>query len=421
MKALQLLVVAWLLPQLGNAALADATEKFIQDARAEVSASQGTALPAAQLQRAAAWLEELQIRQKTQSTLNPFAGAAAPAYELRITPKAWGQSSAEQEALNWRAQQQSAQWQAAWSSALRRRYQWILELLAQHTHVQTQLHSASLLDSEVKLNRSLVAGRDFSVKRLLDAEVALAQAQGQASIGLTRLNSQRAVLQLPAHTLTSVLDEDADLAWITPNQILDVMQQTLNEQQIPGVHAQRLQWARLHAEDTIAQTRQRLGLAAFSAERFSSAGVGSGDKRTQFTVSLNIPLGNDGFKATDTRFAAHEAELAYQQRLADDTHALTAMRTEAAALVQAWELAQVHLQRNSARMANPAVKTDPELALALRQEDARQQRDLASLALRTRAVYLQYLYSSGLLVEPPLRHWLRPGTPVLTLNTAPAP
>jgi hypothetical protein len=396
-------------------------ERFIQSARTEVGASADAPSTAA-LRGVPAWFEELQIRQKTNSGLNPYASAAAPAYELRLMPKAWGQRVAEQTALGWRAEQQAAQTQAALASALRRRYQAVLDWLSQQATTVGLLQSAQLLESEVKLNRSVVAARDFNIKRLLDAEVALARTQGQAEIALLRLNELRVQLELPAHTAQSLQAEsatsastaEAGPAWVTPQQVRWQVLQTVDTQQMPAVQALRLQWARLAAEDEIAQSRQRLGVAALSVERFNGErGFGASDKRTQFAVSLNIPLGGDGYKAIDTRLAARAAELAYQQRLIEDTHALAGLKTEALAAVQAWEVAQAGLQRQAARLGTAAPKTDPELALALRQEEARQQRDMATLEYKVRAVYVQYLFTTGVLAQAPLRNWIAQGMPLL--------
>jgi hypothetical protein len=404
-------------PLCAAANLDNALERFIEGARSEVSVAPANAGPATGWRSAASWLEEMQLRQKTNSTINPYATGAAPSYELKLTPKAWGQRAAEQEVLNWRAELQAAQYQAGLADALRRRYQVVLDVLAQHAVAQGLLQTTSLLESDVKLNKSQVAGRDFNLRRLLDAEVALSRAQGQLDAALLRLNDLRKTLDLLAHSRTSVMAEDPRVGRISPPQMRAVMAQDVNAQQIPAVHVLRLQWARLSAEEAVAQARQRPGITAVSVERFSGErGFGSSDKKTQIAVSVNIPFGNDSFKTLDSRYATHVAQLAFEQRLADETHALAMLRAEADALVQAWDLAQQGLQKNATRLANPASKSDAELALLLRQEDARQARDLFNLEHKIRVVYLQYLFASGLLAQSPWRHWLRPHTPAMAMD-----
>jgi hypothetical protein len=391
-----------------------ALDRFIQGAHAEVNTAPAAAGPATGWRSAGSWLEELQLRQKTNSTVNPYATGAAPSYELKLTPKAWGQRAAEQEALTWRADMQAAQVQAGLADALRRRYQVALDMLAQHALAQGLLQTTSLQSSELKLNKSQVGGRDFNLRRLLDAEVALARTQGLLDSALPRLNELRQTLALPAHTAASLLADDVRGGVISPPQMRAVMAQEINVQQMPAVHALRVQWARLAAEEAVAQARQRPSIAAVSVERFSGErGFGSSEKKTQIAVSVNIPLGGDSFKTLDSRYATQAAELAFAQRLADDSHTLTTLRAEADALLQAWELAQLGLQKNATRLANPAAKTDAELALLLRQEDARQLREIAGTEQKARAVYLQYLFTSGLLAQPPWRNWLRPSVPVM--------
>jgi hypothetical protein len=405
-------------PLWAAANVADALERFIQGARAEASATPAGASPATGWRSATSWLEELQLRQKTTGTLNPYATGAAPSYELKLTPKAWGQRTAEQEALNWRADLQAAQVQAGLADALRRRYQVALDTLAQHAAAHSLMQAAALQDSEVKLNKSQVAGRDFNLRRLLDAEVALSRTQGQLDAALLRLNELRQTLGLPATTRASLMVDGAGIDAITPTQMRAVMAQDINAQQIPAVRVLRLQWARLNAEEAVAQARQRPSIAALSIERFngerSQGGASGSDKKTQIGISVNIPLGGDSFKTVDSRYATQAAQLAFEQRLADDSHALATLRTEADALVLAWDMAQQALQKNATRLANPAAKGDAELALLLRQEDARQARELWAVEQKIRAVYLHYLFASGLLAQAPWRNWLRPQTPVMS-------
>jgi hypothetical protein len=412
----RLLFVAVLLcPAWGAAALPDALDRFIEGARSEAAAAQN-GLVSPMRPGASSWFETLQLRQKTNSTPNPFSNGAEPSYELRLTLKAWGQRAAEQQALGWRAQQQVAQDQVAWTQALRRRYEGALAVLAQHASTQAQLRSAALLESEVKLNRSLVAAREFNVKRLLDAEVAWAQALGQAEMGLARVNEWRASLGLASHTPASLLAEDPQNGLLTPRQMQDQVAQVLDVQPTPSAQMLRLQSARLQAESVAAQARQGLGVAAVGVEHFNSTANGSNDKKTQITLTLNIPLGGESFNTADSRFAARQAELAYQQRLAEEAHLLTTLRRELQGLVQSWELAQVGRQKQAVRLKNPAPKADPELLLALRQEEARQLKEIATLEHDSRTLYVQYLFASGLLVLQPVRNWLRDGTPTLSAD-----
>jgi hypothetical protein len=411
-----LLVAALLCPAWGAAALPDALDRFIEGAKSEAAAAQN-GLVSPMRPGVSSWFETLQLRQKTNSTPNPFSNGAEPSYELRLTLKAWGQRAAEQQALGWRAQQQVAQDQVAWAQALRRRYEAVLALLAQHASTQAQLRSAALLESEVKLNRSLVTAREFNVKRLLDAEVAWAQALGQAEIGLARVNEWRASLGLAAHSPASLLAEDPQNGLLTPRQMQDQLAQVLDMQPTPAAHMLRLQSARLQAESMAAQARQGLGVAAVGVEHFNStANLRSNDKKTQVTLTLNIPLGGESFNTADSRFAARQAELAYQQRLAEEAHLLTTLKRELQGLVQSWELAQVGRQKHALRLKTPAPKADPELLLALRQEEARQLKEIATLEQGARTLYLQYLFASGLLVQPPVRNWLRDGTPTLSAD-----
>jgi hypothetical protein len=416
LAAVLVTVLSWPLWAAANTDAAVA--RFIQDAPSDVNSAPASSGFATGWRSAGTWLEELQLRQKSNSTLNPYAEGAAPSYELRLTPKAWGQRAAEQDALNWRTDMQAAQVQAGLAGALRRRYQVALELLAQQANAQGLLQAIALQDSEVRLNKSQVTGRDFNLRRLLDAEVLLSRTQGQFDAALLRLNEWRKTVALPAHTRVSLLGDDAHSAAISPPQMRAVMARAIDTQQIPPVRALRLQWARLSAEEAVAQARQRPSIAAVSIERFSGergagGGGSSSDKRTQIAVSVNIPLGSDNFKTLDSRYATQAAALAYEQRLADETQALLMLRTDADGLLQAWELAQQGLQKNATRLANPATKNDAELALLLRQEDARQARELLSIEQKMRSVYVHYLDASGLLAQTPWRHWLRPHTPVM--------
>ncbi len=417
MKRLLLLLATLLCPALVAAALPDALDRFVAGARSEAAAAQDGLQGAPTRPGVSSWFEALQLRQKTNSTPNPFTSGAEPSYELRLTLKAWGQRAAEQEALGWRAQQQVAQDQAAFAQALRRRFELVLVLLAQHASTQAQLRSAALLESEVKLNRSLVAAREFNVKRLLDAEVAWAHALGQAEMGLLRVNELRVAMGLPPHTPASLLAEDPQNGLLTPRQMQDRVAQAVDVQATPAAQMLRLQSARLQAESLAAQTRQRLGMAAVGVEHFNSTpGASSNDKKTQITLTLNIPLGGESFNTADSRFAARQAELAYQQRLAEEAHLLAALKRDLQGLVQSWELAQAGRLKHAARLNNPAPKADPELMLALRQEEARQVKEIATLEQGTRTLYVQYLFASGLLGLQPVRSWLRDGTPTLSAD-----
>jgi hypothetical protein len=412
-----LLVAALLCPALSAAALPVALDRFIAGAASEAAAAQDSLQGTPSRPGVSSWFEALQLRQKTNSTINPFTSGAEPSYELRLTLKAWGQRAAEQEALGWRAQQHLAQEQAAKAQALRRRYDLVLALLAQHASTQAQLRSAALLESEVKLNRSLVAAREFNVKRLLDAEVAWAQALGQAEMGLVRVNELRAAMGLAPHTRASLVAEDPHNGLLTPRQMQDRVAHALDVQPTPAAQLLRLQSARLQAESVAAQARQRLGMAAVGVEHFNSvAGAGNNDKKTQVTLTLNIPLGGESFNTADSRFAARQAEADYQQRLAEEAHLLATLKRELNGLVQSWELAQAGRQKHAARLNNPAPKADPELLLALRQEEARQLKEIASLEQGTRTLYLQYLFASGMLTLQPVRSWLRDGTPTLSAD-----
>ena len=389
---------------------ASAVENFILGAQTEVASPEGAGQQIPGMSGLSSWVDELQLRQKTESTINPFASGASTAYEFRLTPKAWGQRAAEQEVLRVREEQLDAQSKNALNGALYRRYLVLLELFAQRATAQLLIVSSGLLEGEVQINRSLVGGREFSAKKLLDAEVALARSQGLAAISLRRLNALRVQLNLPPETEVQVLSENKPDWLIDHRQIRQTIGQEVSLEQLPTVTRSRLEAQRISFEADATKARQRLGIVSLSAEFVVGvSNSNSSDNRSQFMVSVNIPLGSDNFKSIDSGYALREAQAAYQQRQAVDMHSLGLMKSSMLQSLQEWELVQASLQKNAVRLATPAVKTDPELALTLRTEQVRQLKELAEVEQKTVAAYIDYLYLSGLLAEQPLRNWIRQG------------
>ena len=396
---------------------ASAVENFILGAQTEVASPEGAGQQIPGMSGLSSWVDELQLRQKTESTINPFASGASTAYEFRLTPKAWGQRAAEQEVLRVREEQLDAQSKNALNGALYRRYLVLLELFAQRATAQLLIVSSGLLEGEVQINRSLVGGREFSAKKLLDAEVALARSQGLAAISLRRLNALRVQLNLPPETEVQVLSENKPDWLIDHRQIRQTIGQEVSLEQLPTVTRSRLEAQRISFEADATKARQRLGIVSLSAEFVVGvSNSNSSDNRSQFMVSVNIPLGSDNFKSIDSGYALREAQAAYQQRQAVDMHSLGLMKSSMLQSLQEWELVQASLQKNAVRLATPAVKTDPELALTLRTEQVRQLKELAEVEQKTVAAYIDYLYLSGLLAEQPLRNWIRQGGPAIPLS-----
>lgn len=396
---------------------ASAVESFILGAQTEVTwpESAGQQIPG--MSGLSSWVEDVQIRQNTQSTINPFASGASTAYQFRLTPKAWGQRAAEQGVLSVRAGLQEAQSKDALNGALYRRYLVLLDHFAQRAATQHLIVSSGLLEGEVQINRSLVGSREFSAKKLLDAEVALARSQGLAGISLRRLNTLRAQLSLPPRTEAQVLSESKPEWFIDHRQIRQTIGQELSPEQLPAITRSRLEAQRIGFEADVIKARQRLGIVSISAEVVVGANnSNSSDNRSQFTVSVNIPLGSGNFKSIDSRYALQEAQVAYQQRQAADLHSLGLMRTSMLQWLEEWELVQASLQKNAGRLTTSAVKTDPELALTLRTEQIRQLKELADVEQKAVAAYIDYLYLSGLLAEQPLRNWIRHGGPAIPLS-----
>lgn len=400
-----------------TATSASAVETFILGAKIEAAAGEGSGQQIPGVSGLNSWVEDLQLRQKTESTINPFASGASAAYEIRLTPKAWGQRAAEQGVLGVRAEQQEAQRKDALNGALYRRYLVLLDLFVQRAVAQHLIISTSALEGDVQINRSLVASREFSAKKLLDAEVALERSRGLAGISLRRLNALRAQLNLQPASEAQVLAENSPDWFIDHRHVRQTIRQELNPQQLPAVVRSRLAADRIGFEANVINARQRFGIVSLSAEyAVGSINPNSSDNRFQFTVSVNIPLGSDNFKAVDSRYALREAQAAYQQRQAADMHSLGLMKSGMLQQLDEWELAQASLQKNVARLATHAVKTDPELALTLRAEQVRQLKELADIEQKTVAAYIDYLHLSGLLAEQPLRNWIRQGGPVIPLS-----
>ena len=396
---------------------ASAVESFILGAQAEVASPEGAGQQIPGMSGLSSWVEVLQLRQTTASTINPFARGASAAYEIRLTPKAWGQRAAEQGVLSARAGLREAQSKDALNGALYRRYLVLLDLFAQRAAAQHLIVSSGLLEGEVQINRSLVGGREFSARKLLDAEVALAWSQGLAGIALRRLNALRAQLNLPPETEAQVLSESKADWLIDDRQIRQTIGQELSLEQLPAVTRSRLEVDRISFEADAIKAKQRLGIVSLGAEVVVGANnSNSSDNRSQFTVSVNIPLGSDNFKSIDSRYALQEAQVAYQQRQAADLHSLGLMRTSMLQWLDEWELVQASLLKNAGRLTTSAVKTDPELALTLRSEQIRQLKELADVEQKTRAAYIDYLYLSGLLAGQPLRNWIRQGGPAIPLS-----
>jgi hypothetical protein len=400
--------------QTGISTTISTVDNFIANAQVEAVDPQKTANRIPAIGGLSAWVEDIQVRQQTDSTFNPFARKSSPAYEFRVTPKAWGQREAEQESLNLRSEIQEAQYKKALNDALYRRYLVLIDLFAQQTTAQLLINSSTLLESEVQLNKSLIGSREFNIKKLLDAEVAVARTQGLTTISVGRLNSLRAQVELKPTTEVQVAAEDK-LDWLVDyNQIRETMRQEIDPQRIPAIMIPRLQVARISAEEKVNKTRQRFSVNALSSE--FTLGANNADYKTKFMVSVNIPLGSENFKSLDNRYALQEAEAAYQLRLGTDKHTLALLKFNALQLLQERDLLQVSIQKNASRLATNAGKTDAELGLILRLENVRQLRELADIEHKTMTAYLEYLYVAGHLIEQPLRNWIRRDRPVIASN-----
>ena len=393
--------------------LATAAERFILDAHTEAVSATSATLRSPEIKGMNYWVEDIQLRQSTEFTNSPFGRGASPTYQVRVTPKAWGQTQAEQAVLQLRSEEQEVQHKQALNSALYRRYQLLVDLMAQYAAVQQLINSFSLLNAEVQISRSLVGGRDFNTK-LLETEVAVARTQGLIQVGLQRLNFLRAQIGLPPDTEGQVIAQNRPDWFIDYPQIQEAMRLELDPQQILGVSETRLQMERISLEDNVLKTKQRFGIAALSADYTFSANRSSNS--AQIMLSLNIPLGADNFKSIDNRYALQEAQNAYAQRLAADTYALRIMRLNMLQLLQEWDLTKVSLQKNTARLASNGAKTDPELALTLRLEQSRQIKDQGDLEQKIMVTYVEYLYRSGLLAAQPLRNWIRRDSPAIAMN-----
>jgi hypothetical protein len=389
-----------------------AINTFLLAAQTELDTVNTTRKNIPELSGLSSWIEESQIRVNAADETQPadlnkgIADVYSQSYGIRVKPKAWGQRDAEQKILQLRSHQEDALYNEALNTELSRRYNLILELIAQRNQTDFLLESNELLNKQVQLNRSLVNSAEFNEENLLDVEIAFEQTKDMVDLNLRRLHDLQSQLKIPDNSKET-------LDWlISVPQMHSIMAQAIEPQQIPEVIKSRLDLEQAKAKNQHKKSTQQLGinLLRFQVDDTDDP---KKDLKLGFMVGVNIPLGSENFQTAETRHDMYDAHFKLHDSTYTTAQGLDEKRTKMKWLLEEWQVTQKQMDKLNARLEKDYAKSNPQLALALHIEHAKKLKELLDIHQEALTLYIGYLTIAGQLTTQPLRNWLHTKIPTL--------
>ena len=399
-----------------------AINTFLLAAQTEYDNVNATRKGIPELNGLSSWIEESQVRVNVADENQPadlnkgISDVYTKTYGIRVKPKAWGQRDAEQKILQLRSHQEDALYNESLNTELNRRYNLILELIAQRNQTDFLLESDALLNKQVQLNRSLVNSTEFNEENLLDVEIAFEQTKDLVDLNVRRLHDLQSQLKMPADSKETLMTANNALDWlISVPQMYGIMSQAIEPQQIPEVIKSRLNLEQAKAENQHKKSTQQLGINLLRFQVDDSDDPKK-DLKLGFLVGVNIPLGSENFQTTETRHDMYDAHFKLHDSTYTTAQGLDEKRTKMKWLLEEWQVTQKQMDKLNARLEKDYAKSNPQLALALHIEHAKKLKELLDIHQEALTLYVSYLTIAGQLTAQPLRNWLHAKIP--TLQTA---
>jgi hypothetical protein len=389
-----------------------AINRFLLAAQADLDTVNAARKNIPELNGLSSWVEDGQIRVNAEDELD-MPDSTSQTYAIRIKPKAWGQRDAEQKILKLRSHQADAQYNEAFNSELSRRYNLILDLVAQHKQTLFLLQSDQLLNKQVQMNRSLANSTEFNEGNLLDVEIASEQTQDMLALNLKHLQDLQQQLQLPTDSKDS-LSAEGNLNWLlSVPQMQHIMVNMVAPNDIPEVIKSRLELEQRRAENQHKKSTQQLGVNLLRFQVNDSTDDPRKNLRLSFMVGINIPFGTENFQTTESRHDMYEAHFKLHDSVYTTAHSLEEKRAKMRWLLEEWRMAQRQLDKLAARLDKNYAKSNPQLGLALQIEHTKKVKELEDIHQEALILYISYLTIAGQLSNLPLRNWLQSDQPPL--------
>jgi len=354
------------------------------------------------------FIEEAQFRFNAIEGNEFDANALEQSYEIRVKPKAWGQSEIEENILDLRSNQQNNHYNVALNTALKNRYLILLSYLEQHNTTQYFFKLANLATQEIRLIRREVMGEQFNTEKLLGAVEMFEQSKALTTLNLARLNSLQSQIAMPLDSAESVLDHSAvadmvDFAYITDT--LSSMNNAIPS--TPDALGENLAVEMAQAKSELIKAKHQLGV-----NLLSFAYKDSHNDSMAFQLGINIPLGTH-FNKAESQYELYAAKNQLGERVAKMTLSLTRIQKEIAWLAGEIKLADTQIQRVQKYIEKEYIKTHPLLTITLRKELIEHQKKRTDIQIKALKLYVDALAISGHLIQEPLRNWIQSGAPEL--------
>ena len=345
------------------------------------------------------WFERIQLRASRDDSAQ-----SRRSYAARLRLKTPGQYSAEQDLLALHASRNSATTTAAFSDALKRRYQRLIELYLHHQQQRLGRDRQRLAERAIAAQRAAIGSSTFRPAALQQAELRLAAARRRARIAEHRL--QRTRRQIDALSPTTVSLEPGELP---PIEGLPAVLHTTD------THNRALDLARIDAaiaRQELARERSSggFGLRFVELRHSSDNSNTSGDNR--ITIGIDMPLGRS-YSSSEKLLQRDQADYRMHQLHRSQQRQREQAEDELMQLLDEYRIQRQGLTDIDSRLARRDRDTPATLTLALLRERLDSRERLALLRADIYRLYIDVLAVSGRLSAEPLRNWLIAGQPVL--------
>ena len=336
-------------------------------------------------------------------------------YSIRFRPRFGEERFAEQMIHELESQRRRLIQESILNDALQKRYTVLIDILEQQTEIDYLDEKVDLLRKKINLCRNLVQTYAFDPEQLEIVELEFSEVKQYAKLNAARLETMVRQAGFAGGKMLALLKSRSK--WLLPlSELLDIVAPLSDQSDVPDANP------RVRNDHTDLRTAQEdLELARKKDNpflRFLELKYTDKIKNvSEVSLSFAISLGSMKSRYLRREFDIRNAEALLLRRRLEMAHLLRQKHSTIHWLSDQSQAVENILADISLRMSRHHKQDNPRSLLRMKEEQFAQQRRLKELHFQAMRTYIDYLYSSGQLIEQPLRNWLRIEQPFLKGDT----
>ena len=332
-------------------------------------------------------------------------------YGFRFRPRFGGERSAERTLHELEIQRRDLMYESVLNNALKRRYMALIDILAGQEETEYLIQEVNLLSAKINLSRKLVQTTAFDPTELEMDELEHSQLEQQKTLNSARLETIITQSGFTVDEMSTLLASRS--AWLLP---LSELVDRVTKMNIPSddtdsslpVQIDRTELQMAQEDLNLARKKNKSLLKFMELKYLNKQGDSS-----EVTLGVAISFGGSKSRFFSRELDVGQAQTSLVSRQLDTAQFLHQKRSTLYWFLDRSKAIQDTIDDISQRISRHQKIGNPHLVLELKQKKLSQERRLSDTRIQALRSYIEFLHSSGQLVEQPLQNWLRVGQPRL--------